>query len=634
MKKQYIFTFLILMIFTNQITLGQYLQISAPVYQGVYQRDNSNNANVPVCGQVFGFPSTPGTYKIECITNRLNASGGVIPGTSSTTLITNNTVKGYFNGSITRPKGWYSLLMKFTFNATGYTSSTSTKFGVGDVFIVAGQSNGQGVNGSSFPTTAFPEWIVGTNEDWNCRKEFENIPLMTTLNGSNRIGPAGSNVWCYGVLGKKISDANGDMPVAFFNTCAAGSSVKNWREGAFGITTLGYQNGDQQWCNGYLPGQSSTYYLGQPYLTLKNTLNWFVSLFGVRAILWHQGEADAVNTSSNVVLSRTGTLYRDYLNEVITKSIQHSDISNLSWMIAKVSYSNENTSGGIICPNPADPNCNKLFSDNILNSQGTIPTGVVDNLGKKAGPTTDIYRSSYRVDNTHFSESNSSGLTTLANAWNGSGFIDNSASSLTTFNRISPKAVPPISISQSGSTYTFSISPVSGAIYCWAQQAAMIAPPVQDPVTGLLTGCLSISTSVVSGSGVRCFIGKPNGYSLGAAEYAVNWITTGVAGPQNCPGCREGEEEVDESYGGINMKLYPNPSDKDFRVEFDVPEDDTHVKLEFFDMIGNSVKVIADNSHAKGHFTYPIMGALPTGTLICQLKVGEIFITKKIMRVN
>ena len=82
------------------------------------------------------------------------------------------------------------------------------------------------------------------------------------------------------------------------------------------------------------------------------------------------------------------------------------------------------------------------------------------------------------------------------------------------------------------------------------------------------------------------------------------------------------------------MKLYPNPSDKDFRVEFDVPEDDTHVKLEFFDMVGNSVKVVADGSHAKGHFTYPITETLPTGASICQLKVGEIFISKKVMKVN
>ena len=166
MKKTYIFIILTLVLFKNQTIFGQYLQLTYPIYQGVYQRDNSENANIPVSGQVFGFPTTtPGTYTIECITNRLDANGVVIAGTTSTTLITNNTLKGYFNGSITRSKGWYSLQVKYTFNATGYNSVTSSKFGVGDVFIIAGQSNARGDAGSTPTTTVIPEWIVGNNED-------------------------------------------------------------------------------------------------------------------------------------------------------------------------------------------------------------------------------------------------------------------------------------------------------------------------------------------------------------------------------------------------------------------------------------------------------------------------------------
>jgi len=282
MKKQYIFSVLILLILKSNLIIGQVLQISFPVYQGVYQRDNSENANIPVSGQVIYTSSgVSASFKIECITNRLDATGGVISGTSSTDLITDNTSKGYFNGSITRSKGWYSLQIKYTNNSSGYTSSNSTKFGVGDVFIIAGQSNGQGKNGADFPITAFPEWIVGTNEDWNCRKEFENIPQMTTLKGSNLIGPAGNNVWCYGVLGKKISDANGGMPVAFFNTCSGGSSVKNWYDGANNNGTVGYFDG-QQWCHGYVSGQTSTsYYVGQPYLRRIQVINATWPLFRI-----------------------------------------------------------------------------------------------------------------------------------------------------------------------------------------------------------------------------------------------------------------------------------------------------------------------------------------------------------------
>ena len=445
---------------------------------------------------------------------------------------------------------------------------------------------------------------------------------MTKISGTNLIGPTGNNSWCYGVLGKLISDANSqNLPVAFFNTCATGSSVKNWSEGADGVSTLGYQNGNVQWCSNFpaLSGNPVDYFYGQPYLTLKNTLNWYVPMFGVRAILWHQGEADADNNSTNTVLSRTGTLYRDYLNNVIAKSIDHSDISNLSWMIAKVSYSSFNTAGGTFEITPSGTTQAENYAKNVRDSQGNSPVGVVTG-NTLAGPLTDWYSNAstgiYRnADGTHFDEMNNGGLTFLANLWQ-------SPINSNTLNRISAKPVPTISISQSGSTYTFSINPVSNSDYCWTS-GNTLAPPLNS------SSCLSTGTSVTSGNPVRCFIGTNNSTST-----AKNWVSTGVAGPQDCPSCREGVEESDETYGGINMKVYPNPSDKDFRIEFDVLEDDTHVKLEFFDVAGRSVKVIADGSHAKGHFNYPITEKLPTGLIICQLKVGDIYISRKISKVN
>ncbi len=622
MKKTYIFVFLIFVLFKNQAVFSQYLQLTYPVYQGVYQRNTSDNADIPVSGQVFGFPtSTPGTYKIECITNRLDANGVVISGTSSTTLITNNTLKGYFNGSINRSKGWYSLQVKFTFNATGYNSVTSSKFGVGDVFVIAGQSNGQGIPAPwDYPSTVLvPEWIVGNNEDWNCRKEFENRPSMTKIDGANRISPTGNSSWCYGILGQKISVANGGMPVAFFNCAYGGSSVLNWKESADGSGTLHPYNTQapnyvtpSQYCNNSNPYVADPQFIGQPYLSFKNTLNWYVQLFGVRAVLWHQGESDADNNTT-VSVSKFASTYTSNLNYVISKSREHSSIPNLSWMVANVSFTKGNKSGGTT----ADVNASQVLQGQVNATNGaTVKIGPLTD--KYLGSSTAIHRDI--IDQTHFREGTSynNGLSVLNNLWGG--FID--PSSLTTFNRISAKTVPPVLITQSGSTYTFSISPVSNADYCWTS-GSTLAPPANSLL------CLSTGTSITSGSSVRCFIGTNN-----STFTAKNWVATGSAGPQNCPGCREGVEEIDETYGGINMKLYPNPSDKDFRVEFDVLEDDTHVKLEFFDVAGKSVKVIADGSHAKGHFNYPITESLPTGLIICQLKVGDIYISRKLSRVN
>lgn len=274
-------------------------------------------------------------------------------------------------------------------------------------------------------------------------------------------------------------------------------------------------------------------------------------------------------------------------------------------MIAQVSYSADNTTGGTLSPNSN--------ATSVTNGQ----SGSVNSSSIKFGPLTDRYSNSstdiYRnlSDGTHFDESRNNGVSILVNLWNSTSFIDNSSSSITSFNKISSVSVPPVSISQSGSDYTFSVSSGSSD-YCWTS-GNIYAPP-----NG---GCLSTSSSSINS--VRCFVKTNN-----------NWQSTAQVIPFSCSSCKEGVEETNETYSGINMKVYPNPSDKDFRIEFDVLGDDTHVKLEFFDVAGRSVKVIADGSHAKGHFNYPITDTLPTGLVICQLKVGEIYISRKLSRLN
>jgi hypothetical protein len=653
MKK--IFTVIMILLFSGKhLIIGQFVVVSAPVFQGVYQRDVNNNANIPISGQIIS-PSGV-SYKVEVLTRRLDPNGNVIANTANTSLVTNSAPKGLFNGSINRSKGWYSIEIRYTVTNSGGSQSTytaSSKCGVGDVFFIAGQSNGQGVGNTNTwqmaSSTTVPEWIVGTDEVWDCRRELENRPTLSKISGFNRIGPAGNNSWCYGVLGKRISDvnrtvandANDGMPVAFFNTCAGGSSVKNWSDGASNSSTNGYLSGTQ-WCGNYtIPGESAPraapYHQGQPYLTLKNSLNWYAQLFGVRAVLWHQGEADSqAGYPGNASLTRNSSTYTSLLNTVISQSRTHSGISNLPWMIAKVSHFSDNTSGDNSDADVSPPlNANALFVR--VGQQGSINANTSFNF---LGPLTDRFNNSgtsvLRSDNVHFNEASTTfvganivgGITALATLWNTK--IDPSSSSLTTFTRTPALPVPPIFVTQSGSNFTFSVNP--GGQYCWRSGSSLAPPDIVNT-----TNCLSITNSITitnTSGPIRCYINTGTDLT-NTNTGSKKWQSTAQVSPIiSCSSCREGKDETEELDLGINMKLYPNPSDKDFRVEFDVLEDDTHVKLEFFDMVGNSVKVIADGSHAKGHFTYPITENLPTGASICQLKVGEIFISKKMIRVN
>ena len=77
---------LFLLISGRQFVMGQFVILTAPIFQGVYQRDMTNYAYIPIVGQVAG-PSGL-SYQIECITQRLDQNGNVIANTTSTDLIT------------------------------------------------------------------------------------------------------------------------------------------------------------------------------------------------------------------------------------------------------------------------------------------------------------------------------------------------------------------------------------------------------------------------------------------------------------------------------------------------------------------------------------------------------------------
>ncbi len=227
-----------------------------------------------------------------------------------------------------------------------------------------------------------------------------------------------------------------------------------------------------------------------------------------------------------------------------------------------------------------------------------------------------------RIDKTHFSENADNGLSKLANLW--SGVLDYSSSSITPFSRISSAPIPNISISQSGAVYTLSAS--SGyQEYCWLKGH----PDDIDDAPPIVDGCYSSSQSiqVSSGSGYyRCYVRNGN-----------NWQSTAAIIPRiTCTSCREGfTDETIENQLGINFTVSPNPVEKDFKIEFDVTADDTAVKLEIFDITGKPIRSIVNNIHAKGHFTYPVTDALPSnGTYVCQLMIGEIYLTRKIIQLK
>ena len=264
--------------------------------------------------------------------------------------------------------------------------ATVERVGIGEVFVIAGQSNAQGVHQSApnpgndrvntvnyqYPDDGFPN-----DPPMPVFTKLDNTPGFT-------IAPRGIGSWCWGLLGDLLVKRL-NVPVMFFNAAFTGTAVQNWRQSApEGGTAYGVYNG--------IPYQPR-----QPYINLKIALQFYANPLGMRAVLWHQGEADN--------LIKTPTLsYVNDLQAVITQA-RHDLDRNMSWVVARASY-------GDLIPGKVGPE--------IIPAQNTVINSTANVF---AGPFTDtiqIPRTRPPLNDAegfHFDEA---GLVTLANAWNNS----------------------------------------------------------------------------------------------------------------------------------------------------------------------------------------------------------------------
>jgi Carbohydrate esterase, sialic acid-specific acetylesterase len=283
------------------------------------------------------------------------------------------------------------------------------KFGVGDTFIIAGQSNARGfpevfndqgligydinLNNSQLPDavrvignaerpTNAPVYGTSTpNEVQTLKlgglpvfKGFEKLTLQKELTADaakipntdgtfsklydRPIFSLGLASWCWAPLGKKYVEQTG-VPVQFFNVAVDGSSVNNWQ-----------------------PSSGN-------YNRLLSILQKQANILGHKGILWHQGEADASN-------NMTETDYQTKLKSLVD-GIQNDFDSNgstwgaLTWNISNVSfYTKFNGSTYDIFPStPAITNAqNSVSFQTSIKKNGVATDGIGANL---RSPTQKIH---------------------------------------------------------------------------------------------------------------------------------------------------------------------------------------------------------------------------------------------------
>ncbi len=246
-------------------------------------------------------------------------------------VVQTNPTNNLFLGYVTGTGGWYVLTVRTIVGGNVTAQATVQPVGIGEVFITAGQSNarGLGVGDNDLGTaTDRVNAIDSINHSYPPGAQAlvssgdpSPVPIFKALTAGRRVFPMAESSWGWGELGDYIVSRY-NVPVAFYVTGWDGSTVENWINSANGIPTCNRYYCVENWPN------------LQPYTNLKNVLNYYGSIAGVRSILWHQGEAEYNFPDGTTSIPQ----YYDRLTAVIQKSRQDFGGRNMPWMVARASF--------------------------------------------------------------------------------------------------------------------------------------------------------------------------------------------------------------------------------------------------------------------------------------------------------
>lgn len=355
MNKLILFTS-ILCLAVSAKSWGQFV-ITSPQNRIVYQRNQQNEAAIPVTGLCPGNAT------------RVEARVDVVSGAQGTPTdwvqIDGSPQNGTFQGTLTAKGGWYRMSIRVFAGGNIIAEGGVDRVGVGEVFIIAGQSN---ASGGHQPTPGAADDRVSCVDYADGDLIESNFPLVFSKADAGRsIGPF-NPLYIWGMLGDRLV-ARLQVPVMFFGAAYGGTSSMVWR-----ISADGQNPGGQ-------PGERL-----MPYRCMGAVLEHYTRRTGVRAVLWHQGESDNGYRGEQE--------YFDNVKRVIDQSRQQSGFGRLPWVVSRVSYIGGTT------------------DQNIINAQNRLDREV-DQVWP--GPETDnLIGPENRFDGLHFG---GQGLVRLTDLW-------------------------------------------------------------------------------------------------------------------------------------------------------------------------------------------------------------------------
>lgn len=426
--------------FISHVVVSQ-ITITSPVQRQVIQRDLANKAIITIVGS---YSQPIDELQVRFIPVKTGQGTAL-----DWTVFKTNPRGGLFKGTVTLTGGWYSMEVRGLLRgAVVGNVSRIERVGVGEVFVIAGQSNAGGSGLRSANETASSDDRVNcanfmndpsyrTSSSYQATYDPNNKSFITTstdafsivefsqLKKDVTIGPLGIGPYYWGKVGDALADIL-NVPILFFNTGWAGASVRVWRDSAV-FPTIGAES-DFQFSTD--PNNKNRYVPGYPYANLKAVLGYYGINLGMRAILWMEGETanllnlDAIATNAALPPSKRlsdselekrlpmrDSVYLANLTDLINKSRQDLGNNKLAWVVARTSYSGQlncsTSSVGASAPKP---------SPMIVNAQNSAVTS--KNLQPIfPGPFTDNIQVDKIGDRDQCVHFTGSGLDQAAKAW-------------------------------------------------------------------------------------------------------------------------------------------------------------------------------------------------------------------------
>ena len=282
------------------------LTLSAPLDYQVVQRSTRSEGTVAIRGALEDLDPARATWEV-----RFGAGAGT---RGWQPLAMRTSAQGVSSSVVVPAGGWWRLEVRALTDGFVAAQAEVEHVGVGEVFVVAGQSNSAN-HGEERQRTQTRRAATFDGDRWQLADDPQ--PGASGQGGSF-LPPLGDE------LAQRL-----DVPIGFLACGIGATSVREWLpKGAVFPNPPTIESRVERLPSGAWASKGEAY---------DNLIARMKSLGprGFRAVLWHQGESDANQRDPSRTLP--GSLYREYLGALIRDSRRELGWE-VPWFVAQVSY--------------------------------------------------------------------------------------------------------------------------------------------------------------------------------------------------------------------------------------------------------------------------------------------------------